>query len=374
MTAKQPRALIVEDSPAWQEILTEILTDEGLVVDVASSLDTATARLRAAPHRLAVIDLSLEDRPGQPVLALPHGPGNEDGLRVLAAVRRHDPGCVPLLLTGYATVEVAVSALTELGAYTCLRKEAFRRAEFRALVRKALAVAPFTSAADERPEAPPVPEKPPADERTPIILLVEDDAAWRSILSELLSDAGYQVRACPSYSEAAGYLRRGACHLAVVDLGLANSLDQRTNRDGFRVFAGAQAAGIPAIVVSGLVTAADVERVYAEYGVYACLEKQAFDRAAFARTVGEAAAAGQAGPGQLAALTPRERDVLALLVGGLANKEIAHDLVISTNTVKRYLKSIFEKLAVDSRAGAVAVAMSAGMKAPARRSPKAPGD
>jgi len=374
MTAKQPRALIVEDSPAWQEILTEILTDEGLVVDVASSLDTATARLRAAPHRLAVIDLSLEDRPGQPVLALPHGPGNEDGLRVLAAVRRHDPGCVPLLLTGYATVEVAVSALTELGAYTCLRKEAFRRAEFRALVRKALAVAPFTSAADERPEAPPVPEKPPADERTPIILLVEDDAAWRSILSELLSDAGYQVRACPSYSEAAGYLRRGACHLAVVDLGLANSLDQRTNRDGFRVLAGAQAAGIPAIVVSGLVTAADVERVYAEYGVYACLEKQAFDRAAFARTVGEAAAAGQAGPGQLAALTPRERDVLALLVGGLANKEIAHDLVISTNTVKRYLKSIFEKLAVDSRAGAVAVAMSAGMKAPARRGPAAPGD
>jgi DNA-binding NarL/FixJ family response regulator len=376
MTANQPRALIVEDSPAWQEILAEILTDEGLAVDVASSLDAAVASLSRAPHRLAVVDLSLEDRPNQPVLALPHGPGNEDGLRVLAAVRRHDPGCVPLLLTGYATVEVAVSALTELGAYTCLRKEAFRRAEFRALIRKALAVAVVasTTAADPAESRRPIAAggasttAAQADARVPAVLLVEDDAAWRSILAELLADAGYRVSACPSYGEAAGHLRRGACDLAVVDLGLANSLDPRANRDGFRVLAGAQAAGIPAIVVSGLVTAADVERVYSEYGVYACLEKQAFERAAFTRTIGEAVAAGQAGRGQLAALTPRERDVLALLVGGLANKEIAHDLVISTNTVKRYLKSIFEKLAVESRAGAVAVAMGAGMKAQPRRS------
>jgi DNA-binding NarL/FixJ family response regulator len=357
MTATQPRALIVEDSPAWQEILAEILTDEGLAVDTASSLDAAVASLCRAPHRLAVIDLSLEDRPNQ----------NEDGLRVLAAVRRHDPGCVPLLLTGYATVEVAVSALTELGAYTCLRKEAFRRAEFRALIRKALAVAPAAAQAEVRVAAVPSAASPAAGAGG-AVLLVEDDAGWRSILAELLTDAGYRVSACPSYSEAAGHLRRGACDLAVVDLGLANSLDPRANRDGFRVLAGAQAAGIPAIVVSGLVTAADVERVYSEYGVYACLEKQGFERAAFTRTAGEAVAAGQAGRGQLAALTPRERDVLALLVGGLANKEIAHDLVISTNTVKRYLKSIFEKLAVESRAGAVAVAMGAGMKAQPRRS------
>ncbi len=349
MSETKPRALIVEDSPAWQEILAELLADEGLAVDVAGNLQAALALLSQTAHRLAVIDLSLEDRAGQ----------NEDGLRVLEAIRRADPHCVAILLTGYATVEVAVNALTEGGAYTCLRKEMFRRAEFRSLIRKALAVAP--ASADRQPSSVTGALSPVAPEDAPPVLLVEDDAGWRTILAELLMDAGYQVHACSSYGEALGYLRRLPCVLAVVDLGLANSLDPRANRDGFRVLAAAQCSGIPAIVVSGLATPFDVERVYSEYGVFACLEKQAFQRTAFGRTVAEAVASGRAGRGQLAALTPRERDVLILLVRGLANKEIARELVISTNTVKRYLKSIFEKLGVDSRAAAVAVAVSAGL-------------
>ncbi|MCX7671085.1 MAG: response regulator, partial [Anaerolineae bacterium] len=287
MTADLPRALIVEDSPAWQEILAEILTDEGLVVDIASNLESAQAHLRAATHRLAVIDLSLEgDRPGQ----------NQDGLQVLAAARRHDPGCLPILLSGYATVEVAVSALTEYGAYTCLRKETFRRAEFRALIRKALATAP-AAAAVERPLSGTAvaASATVSDENAPAVLLVEDDAGWRSILAELLSEAGYRVRTCTSYGEALGHLRRATWALAVVDLGLASSLDPQANRDGYRVLAAAQEIGVPTIVVSGLATPADIEQGYEKYGVFAYIEKQAFDRTAFIRTVAEAVAAGRTG-------------------------------------------------------------------------------
>jgi hypothetical protein len=64
---------------------------------------------------------------------------NQDGLRVLDAARRHDPGCVPVLLTGFATPEISDRALTEHGASVCMRKESFRRSDFRELVNRVLA-------------------------------------------------------------------------------------------------------------------------------------------------------------------------------------------------------------------------------------------
>ena len=42
------RALIIENDRSWQQILTEILTDTGLSVDIAEDLETAVAKLE--PH------------------------------------------------------------------------------------------------------------------------------------------------------------------------------------------------------------------------------------------------------------------------------------------------------------------------------------
>ncbi|MFE1955501.1 response regulator [Streptomyces sp. NPDC059524] len=55
-------------------------------------------------------------------------------------------------------------------------------------------------------------------------------------------------------------------------------------------------------------------------------------------------------------LTDRERDILAQLAHGLSNREIAKALFISEATVKTHLGRIYDKLGVDTRAGAVAVA------------------
>ncbi|MCX5341891.1 response regulator [Streptomyces atratus] len=55
-------------------------------------------------------------------------------------------------------------------------------------------------------------------------------------------------------------------------------------------------------------------------------------------------------------LTDRELDILAQLSQGLGNRDIARALFISEATVKTHLGRIYDKLGVDTRAGAVAVA------------------
>lgn len=66
----------------------------------------------------------------------------------------------------------------------------------------------------------------------------------------------------------------------------------------------------------------------------------------------------------LGVLSPRERDVLASMVEGRRGREIAEDLMISTDTVRTHTRSIFTKLGVHSRLEAVSVARSAGLWPP----------
>jgi DNA-binding CsgD family transcriptional regulator len=61
------------------------------------------------------------------------------------------------------------------------------------------------------------------------------------------------------------------------------------------------------------------------------------------------------------ALSPREREVLALLSEGASNKEIAHALAISIHTAKFHVASLTEKLGARSRVEAIAIAIRAGL-------------
>lgn len=60
-------------------------------------------------------------------------------------------------------------------------------------------------------------------------------------------------------------------------------------------------------------------------------------------------------------LTARERQVLELLAGGLANKEIAFALKLSENTVKNHLRNILEKLHLQNRVQAALYAVRMGL-------------
>lgn len=64
---------------------------------------------------------------------------------------------------------------------------------------------------------------------------------------------------------------------------------------------------------------------------------------------------------RLAALSPRERDVLSGLVSGRANKQIAYDLGISPRTVEIYRANLMNKMQAGSLSELVRMALIAGM-------------
>ncbi len=61
-------------------------------------------------------------------------------------------------------------------------------------------------------------------------------------------------------------------------------------------------------------------------------------------------------------LSPRQRDVLRLLIEGKPNKTICRDLDLSESTVKTHLAAIFRKLDVESRTQAVLAAARLGLR------------
>jgi NarL family two-component system response regulator LiaR len=65
-------------------------------------------------------------------------------------------------------------------------------------------------------------------------------------------------------------------------------------------------------------------------------------------------------------LTEREREVLALMIEGLNNNEIADRLVVSRSTAKFHVSSILSKLRATSRTEAVAVALQNNLSLPFR--------
>lgn len=66
-------------------------------------------------------------------------------------------------------------------------------------------------------------------------------------------------------------------------------------------------------------------------------------------------------------LTPREREVLALIGEGLSNTEIAAELTVGEGTVKTHVGHIFAKLSLRDRAAAVVFAFDHGLVQPRRR-------
>jgi len=69
-------------------------------------------------------------------------------------------------------------------------------------------------------------------------------------------------------------------------------------------------------------------------------------------------------PAEMAQLTSREREILAILAQGLSNAEVAEHLVIAETTVKTHLARVMKKLGLREKAQAVAAAYQTGLVQP----------
>ena len=64
-------------------------------------------------------------------------------------------------------------------------------------------------------------------------------------------------------------------------------------------------------------------------------------------------------PSAASPLTPREREVAALIADGRSNQQIAEALILSVRTVERHIENIYAKLGVSGRTARVAAAVHA---------------
>jgi DNA-binding NarL/FixJ family response regulator len=195
------------------------------------------------------------------------------------------------------------------------------------------------------------------------VLVGEDDVLLREGIVRLLAEAGFDVVA--QAGDADDFLSRAlACRpdVAVVDI----QMPPGHGDDGLRA-AIALRTRMPETGV--LVLSQYYEDQYAvdligdsAEGVGYLLKERVGDVEVFTDAVARVAAGGTAldpevvgrmlgrrrGDGPVASLSPRERDVLALLAEGKSNRGIAEALVVTPAAVEKHVTNIFHKLGLDT--------------------------
>ncbi|MGZ3349807.1 MAG: response regulator transcription factor [Xanthobacteraceae bacterium] len=193
---------------------------------------------------------------------------------------------------------------------------------------------------------------------TPVVFVVDDDVSVRESLELLILSAGWQPE---TFASAEDFLARSriegpSCVVLDVTLPDINGLDLQK-----RIV---DRADMPIIFITGYgdvpttvqaMRAGAVEFLTKPFGddVLQSAIRQAIERSRSAlaheaelRPLREC----------LASLTPREREIMALVVSGLLNKQIAAELGISEITVKAHRGRVMRKMRVDSLADLVRVA------------------
>ena len=190
----------------------------------------------------------------------------------------------------------------------------------------------------------------------PIVFIVDDDAWVRESLETLIQDQGWQPETFASAQEFLDRPRTFTPSCLVLDISLPglNGLELQKR-------VAAERTDLPIIFVTGhgdipmtvgAMKAGAVEFLTKPFNDEVLLTaiRQALERSRLAL-------AQEAEIQQLrdryASLTPRERDVMALVVSGLLNKQVAGELGITESTVKAHRGQVMQKMKANSVADLV---------------------
>lgn len=197
-----------------------------------------------------------------------------------------------------------------------------------------------------------------------IVHVIDDDASWRNSVRRLMSAVGYRVElyeSAETFLETADLGHPGCVLLDVRMPGLTGPQLQQRLID--------MRSSLPIVFISGhgdVPTSVQAMKSGAEdfltkpvaTEVLLAAVAQAIARGARKRVQREQIDAMQS---RVDTLTPTERKVLSLVVGGLLNKQIAAELRSAERTIKWHRHNIMQKLQLESLAELVSMAERLGL-------------
>jgi two-component system, chemotaxis family, CheB/CheR fusion protein len=333
--------LVIEDDPDVREYLEHFLNDEG-------------HRTLTAPDGPAALDLVVRGtiRPDL-ILADYNLSGRMNGLQVAARLREKLHREIPVIvLTG----DISTATLRDIAAQDCVQLN--KPVKLKELTRVIQRLLPISASHSHAPHAAEAANNP----RTPVIFVVDDDSNVCESIRALLEDDGWIVEAystCEAFLEAY-HPGRDACLLIDGYLPGMSGLEllQRLREAGHR---------LPAIMVTGnsdVPTAVQamqagasdfIEKPVGRDELLASIER-ALEQS---RDSSKLSAWREIAASSIAGLTPRQRQIMELVLAGHPSKNIAADLGISQRTVENHRASIMKKTGTKSLPALARLALTA---------------
>jgi len=320
------RILVVEDDPDVGEMLGELLRGQGHDITSAPNGQAAMERVAQRTPDLVLADYNL-----------PNGP---NGLEVARLIRAATGRPVPaLILTGDIS-NATLRAVTDAGC--ALLSKPAGLPELREAIARLLA--------------------PPADAKQAVVFVVDDDDGVRGALMAVLEADGRTVVGYPSAEAFLQAFRPGAGDCLLIDAALPgisgiDLLEQlRAAGHGLPVIVVTGQSDVPMAIRAMKAGASDfIEKPVSRPGLLASIV-HALEGS---RDAAKLTARHDAAAAQIAGLTPRQREIMALVLAGHPSKNIAVDLGISQRTVENHRASIMHRTGAASLPALARLALAA---------------